>query len=468
MSKVLGYDVWEFYMENSARASGLLRLNYDLKRPYILQMKEAAEKRGLKFFVSDAHHKEDSYHAGCCGLPESGPLSNVNRGQYAHAIKLAKQKGYVQWKEIKDEAYEILHDIPLYTAEGFPSDTMERAKRRYQSMYDYMHDIWNTPNSWQSPNRYFGGALVAGGVDEEGDVIYLYNKPFVEEGVRIGTANELALQLRMVGKPNAERYDEMVADGTDFGHVAYPVYVISRKRWSTATTMKLLDQSRINYSLVVPHSELEYYQENFPSADLLVLPEDARGMGYAREYVRSINWEQGYPYVWMLDDDISEIERNGKPSTLRALFSSMERWVEDYTNVALLGVNQNSEVVARTPFLVNEPVRGLMLVNLQSGEKFDTHYDLYEDYEFTLRHITKDWTTVMHNLFTVKFAELPGGGASGMYINNKDSERLQKSYPEYVELETSYGGLSSKPAIDWGRSTSSLRSRNVELLLKGE
>ena len=466
MSNTLGYDVWKFYTENSSRASGLLRLNYDLKRPYILEMKESAEKHNLKFFVSDAHHKEDSYHAGCCGLPETGPLSNVNHGQYAHAILLAKQKGFVVWSDIAEEAQEVLGDIPLYAAEGFPSDSVERAKRRYQSMFDYMHDIWNNPKSWQSPNRYFGGALVAGGIDDNGDIIYLYNKPFIEEGVAIGTVNELAIQLRMAGKPNAERYDEMVADGTNFGHIAYPVYVISRKRWATATTMRLLDQSRVNYSLVVPLSELNYYADKFPSADILTIPDSIIGAGIARSFVYEICKEQGYPYVWILDDDIQSVEKiSTESSTFRALFSSMERWVEDYSNVAMLGVNITGEEMDK-PFIVNSAVRGLMLVNTQTGkEGFSSLYKVYEDLEFALRNIAQGWTTIIHNDYRINFTEITGGGASSLYIEGSDAEALRAAYPEYVELE--YIRKIASVEVNWKAFPSALKSRNVEALMKG-
>jgi DNA repair photolyase len=467
MSKTLGYDIWDFYMKNSARASGLLRLNYDLKRPYILEMKESAARHNLKFFVSDAHHKEDSYHAGCCGLPETGPLSNVNHGQYAHAILIAKEKGFVRWADIKDEAEEVLGKITVYAAEGFPSDSVERAKRRYQNMDDYMHDIWNTPNSWQSPNRYFGGALVAGGLDDDGDIIYLYNKPFIEEGIRIGTVNELAIQLRMAGKPNAERYDEMVADGTDYGHVAYPVYVISRKRWATATTMAMLDKSRINYNLLVPKSDLNYYAEQFPNADIMTLDKGVTGTGAVRAAVVDICREQGYPYVWILDDDITSVSKGEEPSTLRALFSTLERFIEDYSNVAMLGVSLSEEVF-RAPFLVNQPVRGLMLVNLQLGRNFDPAYQLYEDYEFALQNISNGNVTVVHNAFRVKFAEMPGGGASGLYLKGDDAKKLNEAYPAFTELEYRQDNIPPRIHMDWRGLTSSLKSRNVELLMKGE
>lgn len=467
MSKTLGYDIWDFYMKNSARASGLLRLNYDLKRPYILQMKEAAAAHNLKFFVSDAHHKEDSYHAGCCGLPETGPLSNVNHGQYAHAILIAKQKGWVAWSDIAEEAKEVLGGIEVYVAEGFPADSAERAKRRYQSMYDYMRDVWNNPRSWQSPNRYFGGALVASAPDANGDIVYLYNKPFIEEGVRIGTVNELAIQLRMAGKPNADRYDEMVADGTDFAHIAYPIYVISRRRWATATTMKLLDASRLNYSLLVPGEDLEHYSEKFPNADILVLPDSGPGAGDARAHVQYICNEQGYPYVWILDDDILSIDKNGNPSTLRALMSTLERWVEDYSNVAMLGVNIGQEDRG-APYIINEAVRGLMLVNLQTGIRFNPDFRLYEDYEFALRNIVKGWVTVVHNDFHLTFAEIPGGGASGLYVEGDDAERLNEAFPAVTDLEYRTKGIPPRITINWKAFMSSLRSRHVELLMKGE
>lgn len=469
MSKTLGYDVWEFYIQNSARASGLLRLNYDLKRPYILEMKEAAERHNLKFFVSDAHHKEDSYHAGCCGLPETGPLSNVNRGQYAHAIKIAKQKGWVAWSDIAEEAYELLKDIPVYGAEGFPTDSAERAKRRYQNMGDYMHDTWNNPKSWQSPNRYFGGALVASAPDEHGDIVYLYNKPFIEEGIRVDSVNSLAMQLRMVGKGNEERFNEVTADGAQYAHIAYPIFVISRKRWATATTMKLLDDARLNYTMVVEAPDADYYNEKYPQADLVVLPDSSGGAGIARNHIQYICQEHGYPYVWILDDDILEFTNmGGDVANPRAVMSTLERWVEDYSNVALLGVAPEMEQET-TPFkfTVNVPVRGFMLVNLQSGKKFNDTFRVFEDIDFALQHVVDGWTTVQHNEFRVKYASIPGGGASMFYPDNTEAQALHDNYERAVDVEF-IGKNLRVPRVDMSVYPSSLRSRHVELLMKGE
>lgn len=213
-------NLFDFYKVNSSSRSGLLRLNYDLKRPYIEAMQEACDKYGIKFFVSDAHHKEKSAAAGCCGLPADGPLSKYNKGQFAEAILIARRKGSVHWMDIDQEAA-WLKDVAFQGAEGYNQGTTdERARRMYQSFYDFMRDCWNNPRSNMSPARYFGGALVPTAPDEHGDIVYLYNEPFVLRGERVQSVKELedGIALRAQGT-------QMREDGGDFGHVAYDVVV---------------------------------------------------------------------------------------------------------------------------------------------------------------------------------------------------------------------------------------------------
>jgi DNA repair photolyase len=434
MSKTLGYDVWKFYLENSARASGLLRLNYDLKRPYILKMKESAERHNLKFFVSDAHHKEDSYHAGCCGLPESGPLSNVNRGQYAEAILIAKKNGFVKWSDISEEAFEVLGHIPVISAEGFPSDTAERAKRYYQNMFDYMHDIWNNPIGWQSPARYFGGALVPSAPDANGDIVYLYNKPFVEDNRRVNSVSELAIELKMVGSPNADRFDNITADGSQYAHIAYPIYVFSKGRHNSATTMKLLDAARINYSLVILNEELQQYQSKYPNTDILTVSEP--GILFARKTIYDRAKEEGYPYIWMLDDDISSFKNEeSEVCSPRAALSVMERFVGDYNNIAVLSM-ANDELIPEK-YIVNSSLlrNSVYLVNLLTGISFDEiTTEVLEMTSFAMANITKGFTTVLHNSFSYQESIALSGGCTSLYFSGEQEKsvlQILEKYPEY-------------------------------------
>ena len=175
ISKVVGYDLRQFYRENSKKNIGYHRLNYDLKRPIIENMRKIAHNHKMYFYVSDAHHKEKCDSLCCCGTP---PNFKVYEGHYAKALQIAKSNPnhIVYWKDISQYANEIIGHIPIVTAMGFnTSGTRWRAKYRKTKMSEYLRTIWNSPKMPKSPYRYFEGILYPIGKDENGDIIYKYN-----------------------------------------------------------------------------------------------------------------------------------------------------------------------------------------------------------------------------------------------------------------------------------------------------
>jgi hypothetical protein len=43
-------------------------------------------------------------------------------------------------------------------------------------MYDYMRTVWNTPKKSTSPYKYFDKMLLPDRLDENGDIVYKFNK----------------------------------------------------------------------------------------------------------------------------------------------------------------------------------------------------------------------------------------------------------------------------------------------------
>ena len=201
LGAVAGMDLLEFYRANSPGAAGLMRLNYEYKRPLIDRLKALCTAKGIAFHCSDAHHAEKGATAMCCGLPEAGALGNWSRGHFKHALILARERGRVTWADIAPHA-EGLKEIPFASAEGFNSGGQaNRAKRRFQSMWDYMRETWNTPSALVSPARYFGGVLVPAHRDGDGDVVYLYNRPLVERGEHVQSVEALEQELNGLRLP---------------------------------------------------------------------------------------------------------------------------------------------------------------------------------------------------------------------------------------------------------------------------
>lgn len=169
MSEALGFDIYDFYRRHS-HGAGYRRLNRAIKNKYFVEMEDACKKYGLRFYVSDAHHKERCANGSCCGL---GPKWNYSRGQFTEALMIAKERGEVRFSDIAPYLA-VYKTMQLANAGIKLASNLERVKLLQFSVYDYFRYQWNTPRNARSPAVYFGGALQPAGLDENNDVIYKY------------------------------------------------------------------------------------------------------------------------------------------------------------------------------------------------------------------------------------------------------------------------------------------------------
>jgi DNA repair photolyase len=170
MGRIAGYDLVKFYRQQSP-GSGYLRLNREVKRPYMEEMADECAKRGLRFYVSDAHWKEMSANGCCCGAGEAFPYS---RGQFLEALLVAKHEGRVTLDRI-DGGLKPMGGFLYRRALGLNSTSGEnRAQFGHFSLRDWIRYKWNDVNNQNSPYKYFGGVLRPDGKDPNGDVIYKY------------------------------------------------------------------------------------------------------------------------------------------------------------------------------------------------------------------------------------------------------------------------------------------------------
>jgi hypothetical protein len=179
MSEVLGFDIMDFYKRNSPRGSGYMRLNWKIKEKYVNECENVCKKYSLRFYVSDAHHKDRCHNGSCCGLPSSW---NYSRGQLTEALLTAKGRkdGKVYFKDLAPHL-EMFKKFEWRKAEGFNTrGTMTRCARWSQTMFDYIREMWNSPNHPKSPYQYFNGLLKPVNVDSDGNVVYKY-QPYPEK-----------------------------------------------------------------------------------------------------------------------------------------------------------------------------------------------------------------------------------------------------------------------------------------------
>jgi len=170
MSRLAGFDIFALY--KACGGAGYLRLNRKVKRPFVDQMEVAARAAGLRFYVSDAHFKERCDNGSCCGLP---PSWNYSRGQFCEALMIAKAVGTVRWSQIA-AGLGYARDFLWRQADGFNTNSADARTARWgKTMFDVIHDEWNSPGSGHSPLGMYGGILAPAGRDDAGDVIYRYD-----------------------------------------------------------------------------------------------------------------------------------------------------------------------------------------------------------------------------------------------------------------------------------------------------
>ena len=172
MSKVCGFDLYQFYRRNT-QGQGYWRLNYEIKRPYMEEMQKLCKDLHIGFFVSDAHHKEKSEWGNCCGIPLTGEFKNQAQCQFTEALVIAKEKGEVRFSDITKHKHEYLKNTRVRDV----LHSGDMARHFHKSMYDYMRWAWNHPTeATHSPYRYFSKMMVPTRVDEEGNVVYKFNQ----------------------------------------------------------------------------------------------------------------------------------------------------------------------------------------------------------------------------------------------------------------------------------------------------
>lgn len=176
-NELCGFDLMQFYKKYSIQ-SGYLRLNRNVKRPFVQKMKNLCDEIGMRFYISDSHFKELSCNGSCCGLPENW---NYSRGQWTQALMIAKKKGFVKYLDVNEEINKYFSHFLWAKADGYNCCSSEkRAFFDGMTMAQYMRYLWNSPNQGQSPYKLFEGVLKPNGQDENGDLIYYYNKEVVK------------------------------------------------------------------------------------------------------------------------------------------------------------------------------------------------------------------------------------------------------------------------------------------------
>lgn len=245
---------------------------------------------------------------------------------------------------------------------------------------------------------------------------------------------------------------------SDMSNPDYPVYVISKGRWSSRFTSKALDRVGVPYRIVVEPQEFGQYAAVVDPAIILTLPFSDLGQGSipARNWVWEHSINEGYRRHWIIDDNIKafyRFNRNLKvPVSTGAMFAAMEQFVDRYVNVPLAGPNYfmfaSRKVVSR-PFTANTRVYSCILLtnDVRFRHRWRGRYN--EDTDLCLRFLRDGCCTILFNAFLAEKSvtmTMKGGNTDELYRQNTGfdgrlemARSLQRQHPDVVKIVRKWG-----------------------------
>ena len=182
---LIGVDNLPAYFQalSPAERGGYRRLNRFVKEPYVRKVYEFCAKHDLVCAISDPDFKELNTSGSCCGMPDKYPenpeLENWTVSQLTYHVKelrrvfhLTGEKPVLRFSDVYgDESY---LDEQLLAAENVAVIGRSYAERRAVTQRDMLRERWNNLGSPANPRNYLHGKVMPCGVDENDDMVYVY------------------------------------------------------------------------------------------------------------------------------------------------------------------------------------------------------------------------------------------------------------------------------------------------------
>jgi DNA-directed RNA polymerase subunit H (RpoH/RPB5) len=235
----------------------------------------------------------------------------------------------------------------------------------------------------------------------------------------------------------------------------YPLYIISKGRWESRLTSKVLEKMCVPYWIVIEPQEYKQYAAVIDPAKILILPFSNLGQGSipARNWVWEHSVSEGHERHWIVDDNIRRFWRLNRNSKVRtesgAIFAAMEEFVDRYENIAMAGPNYYMFAWSKNdygPFRMNVRIYSCILIKNDLPYRWRGRYN--EDTDLSLRVLKDGWCTMLFMAFLAEKAvtmTMKGGNTEALYkLQNADgrlimAQSLQAQHPDIVKITRKWG-----------------------------
>lgn len=215
----------------------------------------------------------------------------------------------------------------------------------------------------------------------------------------------------------------------------------SKGRAGKTKTTKILDEAGLEYALVVEPQDLNEYREAH-NCKIYGLPENDRGITFARQEILKIARNSKFDRFWMLDDDIEEFGEIvvGKTKKTDASVLCKAERVFSKHKASLYSLELRQFAWSSAELKKNRVAMQCVLFNLPlcKSLNYDLNIKIREDYDLTFQAIFNAFGTLRLAKYYYGIADMKSqkGGMEKYYNDIMEKEevtKLVKKYPGLVE-----------------------------------
>ncbi len=255
----------------------------------------------------------------------------------------------------------------------------------------------------------------------------------------------------------------------------FPIYVPSKGRPEHCLTAELFAAEGLPFHLVIEPQDADNYARF--GAHRLILPENDKGLVFARNWIKKHSLAQGDARHWQFDDDIDYMSRRMGALRIRcsasAALRAAEAFVERYENIALASFNSEFLITNKTndpPFYLNHRCYTCFLMLNSLPNVWRNRYN--EDTDMTLQVLADGWCTVLFNAFLIKTETTmtTKGGNTTIYTNDgrlRMARSLERMWPGVVSVKRRFKRPQHKVAREWRMFDNRLRRKEGANIPKG-
>ncbi len=208
-----------------------------------------------------------------------------------------------------------------------------------------------------------------------------------------------------------------------------------------SNALKWVPYSGVDWKVFVEPQDLMQYQRYISESNIIVLPENNKGLGYSKQIIKEYAKAGGYTHIFKIDDDVrgftkwrQRLSDEAMTTWFREIMFDVEKAFDIYSQVRAVSFPYGFEMYEKKKWEVTKRIQTAYIVATESLY-VDPAISVFEDFATGLHIMAKGGLILKYGMAGINMGVKVGGGTGGHQSYDRclqainEVEPLRKIYP---------------------------------------